>query len=800
MKKTISILLAMMLAVSGWLFSAVPAAYADEPVSFNEVDGGTFTSGEEEVTVLVFNYLEYTAGLMSELAAAPWIGADGFRIAFVDINQNSRETVKAAKDRLNSDDISYCYDTTSAANITMWGYLSGMTSVSLPVTVYLDKDSVVQKVTTGSTTTNEIFANIQAIHAIDYDESADYMKARIPMQYCQTEARSILPMINEMRASAEDAWVWNSDDTEKIYYNNLQPLTYDAKLEAVAMQRAAEIAVAYGHTRPNGESCFSAYPAGYGACGENIAAGYLSAEEVNTAWREDNFQYSGQGHRRAMLNGNYTAVGIGCVYYNGTYYWAEEFSSNNQSPEPTEPIDGDVPTVVQVKKSELLQYAIAGVEGSLTINEGDSSVTVPEYTVTFCCNNTWPANRQTQGTLIPNWQSENPAVATVNSDYYIVGNSVGTTNLFFRFFDDTKTLTVTVKSGEPADLSALNAAVAAAQSLNSEDYSPSSYQALADLAAQYQDADAETMSQEEADSATEAILAAISALEPYLNLSVQYRGGDVQVTTEAVSENNGVYVVPFGKTVTLTATPDAYYVFAGWYDTVSRRIFSTDTTYTFKMTANTSLEARFVAEQSASLYFKNTSGYIKATVTKTAAEWAEVTDLGALLPEVPYAFGKTNGTWQYDEAAVLAKLMNGEDAEIIAVYDTVDETRPAMPQPDNENGIPALNMTFSRDTENNVGTFMMAAAVPEGCRTESVGIAFYYKKETLFDPTGFTVTLNNKMTASTFVRAENNDYYTVNVRKFNLPYNWAARGYVTYYDAQGALKTAYSNQINVVAE
>mgnify|MGYP000328894261 CR=1 FL=1 len=49
----------------------------------------------------------------------------------------------------------------------------------------------------------------------------------ISVQYGQTEARTILNMINEMRTSSTDAWYWKQDDTTKTYCTNLQPLQYD---------------------------------------------------------------------------------------------------------------------------------------------------------------------------------------------------------------------------------------------------------------------------------------------------------------------------------------------------------------------------------------------------------------------------------------------------------------------------------------------------------------------------------------------------------------------------------------------
>lgn len=125
-----------------------------------------------------------------------------------------------------------------------------------------------------------------------------------------------------------------------------QPLKYDYTLEKIAMQRACELVYFYEHQRPNGSSVFTAY-SDYGYTsngkGENIAKiTYESkndepqnivdnAAKVHETWREDNEHYAGQGHRRAMLDPRYTAVGIAHIYYfDGAKYihfWAEEFGT-----------------------------------------------------------------------------------------------------------------------------------------------------------------------------------------------------------------------------------------------------------------------------------------------------------------------------------------------------------------------------------------------------------------------------------------------------------------------------------------
>ncbi len=157
------------------------------------------------------------------------------------------------------------------------------------------------------------------------------------VEYHQDMARAILDMINDYRTSG-NAWYWNPGNTTKDQLGTLSALQYDYDLEKVAMQRAAEIAVMYSHTRPDGQDCWKTYDEcgySYWTAGENIAAGYSTSKSVHDAWMEENDDYSGQGHRRNILNRELAAVGIGCVYSNGYYYWVEEFSGTCRNSSPT---------------------------------------------------------------------------------------------------------------------------------------------------------------------------------------------------------------------------------------------------------------------------------------------------------------------------------------------------------------------------------------------------------------------------------------------------------------------------------
>ena len=149
------------------------------------------------------------------------------------------------------------------------------------------------------------------------------------------EARGMLDMINDFR-TGDSAWYWNKNNKDWTTETGLGKLSYDLELEAVAKVRAQELASNFSHTRPDGSKWSTAYPAGNYGKGENIAYGYTSAAEAFEAWREDDEDYAGQGHRRNMLRRDFTRVGMAAVEINGVVYWVQEFASGSVK----QPMDG----------------------------------------------------------------------------------------------------------------------------------------------------------------------------------------------------------------------------------------------------------------------------------------------------------------------------------------------------------------------------------------------------------------------------------------------------------------------------
>lgn len=140
------------------------------------------------------------------------------------------------------------------------------------------------------------------------DGKQSYVKGTLPTTYSQ-QAQDVLTLVNNERRA-----------------RGLGELQLDSTLTQAANIRAKEIAESFSHTRPNGTSCFTVLSQvgySYMAAGENIAAGYASANSVMTGWMNST------GHRENILTSYFGKLGVG--YYQDMskpyrYYWVQLFS------------------------------------------------------------------------------------------------------------------------------------------------------------------------------------------------------------------------------------------------------------------------------------------------------------------------------------------------------------------------------------------------------------------------------------------------------------------------------------------
>lgn len=275
---------------------------------------------------------------------------------------------------------------------------------------------------------------------------------KIKVTYGQTEARAMLADINAFRTSETDAWCWDMSDNTKQPCLTTE-LEYDYELERVAMQRAAEIALSYDHTRPNGKACFTAYPSGYRGMGENIAAGYASAAEVFDGWKEENESYAGQGHRRNMLSAKFKAVGIGHVVYQGCHYWVQEFGDRVKNGAASGANDDTQIVDVDVASSYITAVKTNLDDVSLKVGE---KATAADFSLALNVVNQWGYQKDC---VIENECSakiEDETIASLSDDAVITGLKSGTTKIWISnpFGSDFyRTITVTKGTEDKGEIS-----------------------------------------------------------------------------------------------------------------------------------------------------------------------------------------------------------------------------------------------------------------------------------------------------------------------------------------------------------
>lgn len=122
------------------------------------------------------------------------------------------------------------------------------------------------------------------------------------------------------------ARVFELTNQERIK-NGKKPFEAMIVLNDIADTRVGEIAIKYGHTRPDGQKFSTAFNDKgivYGYFGENIAAGQSTPEAVVAAWMNS------EGHRKNILSDTYTHLGVGYCFKasdpkNYNHYWVQNF-------------------------------------------------------------------------------------------------------------------------------------------------------------------------------------------------------------------------------------------------------------------------------------------------------------------------------------------------------------------------------------------------------------------------------------------------------------------------------------------
>ena len=207
-------------------------------------------------------------------------------------------------------------------------------------------------------------------------------KIQLSGQRLYSEAYEVLEQVNAQRAE-----------------NDLDPLVMDETLLEAAMLRAAECAVYFDHTRPDGSSCFTA--ASGWMNGENIAAGQANPTAAMNSWMNSS------GHRANILRDWFTTVGIGVFYINGVRYWTQCFGYRPSSV-AVQPSNRAVTETINISPDLVTTFKLVL---SSTETDAGTSQTAKVYV----------ANSEFYNRLVPvesssfRWSSSNARVASVSN-------------------------------------------------------------------------------------------------------------------------------------------------------------------------------------------------------------------------------------------------------------------------------------------------------------------------------------------------------------------------------------------------
>lgn len=239
---------------------------------------------------------------------------------------------------------------------------------------------------------------------------------KVDLEVDYTEAYEALEELNALRREA-----------------GIGELVMDAAMMEMAVQRAAECAVSFSHTRPNGQDFDTARPSGAAYEKEDMAENIHYASGKSDAASATESLYNSPGHHTNMMNEKYVSVGIACVRdLAGHSYWVQNFTTAVGTPEAT-PSSGQESFFFSVETAE--QYI------DLQLSETDLHLTSGEKVIVYVCNGETP--------VVPDIiRTSDESVASLsmeNGGVCVSAVGAGTAALTLGFAGHSATVNVTVE-------------------------------------------------------------------------------------------------------------------------------------------------------------------------------------------------------------------------------------------------------------------------------------------------------------------------------------------------------------------
>ena len=170
-----------------------------------------------------------------------------------------------------------------------------------------------QELTNGKSTTTKVKQPAQTV------KKPAQKPVQQPTQKAVEQKQTTAPASSQVSAFEQQVLDLTNQERAKI---GVPALKLDIELSKVAREKSRDMQAKgyFDHNSPTYGSPFDMmkkFGVSYRTAGENIAMGQQSPQEVVTAWMNS------EGHRKNILNANYTHIGIGHIAQGN--YWTQMF-------------------------------------------------------------------------------------------------------------------------------------------------------------------------------------------------------------------------------------------------------------------------------------------------------------------------------------------------------------------------------------------------------------------------------------------------------------------------------------------
>lgn len=264
---------------------------------------------------------------------------------------------------------------------------------------------------------------------------------QVPGEFAAADVPAILSLMNSYRLEAcQNGYPDPRSSSQRLSMSDYSEIKWSGDMECIAQVRAVEADVNWGHTRPNGMSCFTVSHNGLTGSAESLAWNKEGVIRGIKQWYDEKADWVAQdrskvtGHYEFMINPDMHYVGIGCFTSQPTSWkcTAAAFSRESSLSEAQQGRYGQVVQEIEVPASAISRE----MEGEGTVTIGESSRYQVNHFVTMESKGRG-VKTLIQPPLVPSWSSSDSTIASIDNDGLITTGNIGSVNIIASFPDGT---------------------------------------------------------------------------------------------------------------------------------------------------------------------------------------------------------------------------------------------------------------------------------------------------------------------------------------------------------------------------